>query len=151
MSQNRMKTLGQIGYEAYAVATGGKTWDGRDMPTWEQVLASGTKVAVAWAAAADAIVVDVFRSARTVQDITSRLTSADSRRFRKKSVVITAYQTPTPLEIPTLEGVMTAQPGDWIITGINGEQYPPCKPDIFEKTYEPVSEDHATKTEGSEA
>lgn len=37
--------------------------------------------------------------------------------------------------IETLEGVMTASPGDWIIRGVNGEFYP-CKPDIFEKSYE---------------
>jgi len=41
------------------------------------------------------------------------------------------------LDIPTLEGTMTAQPGDWIIRGVKGEIYP-CKPDIFEATYEPV-------------
>lgn len=40
-------------------------------------------------------------------------------------------------EINTLEGVMTANSTDWIIQGVNGEIYP-CKPDIFEKTYEPV-------------
>ena len=39
------------------------------------------------------------------------------------------------LDIPTLEGVMTAKPGDWIIRGVKGEYYP-CKPDIFEATYE---------------
>lgn len=39
------------------------------------------------------------------------------------------------LEIHTLEGVMTADPGDWIIRGVNGEFYP-CKPDIFDATYE---------------
>lgn len=39
--------------------------------------------------------------------------------------------------IPTLEGTMLASPGDWIIKGVNGEFYP-CKPDIFEKTYEPA-------------
>ncbi len=39
------------------------------------------------------------------------------------------------LEIETLEGVMTASPGDWIIKGIKGEFYP-CKPDIFKATYE---------------
>ncbi|WP_204664866.1 hypothetical protein [Dyadobacter sandarakinus] len=39
--------------------------------------------------------------------------------------------------IPTLEGVMEASLGDWIIRGVNGEFYP-CKPDIFEKTYEPA-------------
>jgi hypothetical protein len=41
------------------------------------------------------------------------------------------------LMIPTLEGTMTAIPGDWIIRGIKGELYP-CKADIFEATYEPV-------------
>lgn len=39
--------------------------------------------------------------------------------------------------IQTLEGVMRAEPGDWIICGVNGELYP-CKPDIFAKTYEAV-------------
>lgn len=43
------------------------------------------------------------------------------------------------LLIPTLEGEMTALIGDWVIKGVNGEFYP-CKPDIFEKTYEPVKE-----------
>lgn len=37
--------------------------------------------------------------------------------------------------IKTLEGEMRADPGDWIIQGIKGELYP-CKPDIFELTYE---------------
>lgn len=45
----------------------------------------------------------------------------------------------TYIEIPTLEGVMKAGLGDWIIKGINGEFYP-CKNDIFLKTYEPVIE-----------
>jgi hypothetical protein len=39
------------------------------------------------------------------------------------------------LKIPTLEGLMVASVGDYIIKGVNGEFYP-CKPDIFEKTYE---------------
>lgn len=39
--------------------------------------------------------------------------------------------------IETLEGPHVVLPGDWIITGVNGEKYP-CKPDIFEKTYEPA-------------
>jgi hypothetical protein len=42
------------------------------------------------------------------------------------------------LEIPTLEGVMTASVNDWIIKGVSGEVYP-CKPDIFKMTYESVS------------
>lgn len=80
-------------------------------------------------------------------------------KFRKKPVVIDAVQwfPGTPIEgveerevpnststeavgiIKTLEGEMTAMPGDWIITGVKGEKYP-CKPDIFEATYEAVVE-----------
>lgn len=41
------------------------------------------------------------------------------------------------LKIETLEGIMKASVGDYIIKGVNGEFYP-CKPDIFEKTYERV-------------
>ena len=59
--------------------------------------------------------------------------------FRKKPVIIEAYQTEVEMVISTLEGDMIASPGDWIITGVNGEQYP-CKPDIFEKTYEPMND-----------
>lgn len=79
-------------------------------------------------------------------------------KFRKKPVVIDAiqwngnnieyiekfYDKQEPLfvhadelKIQTLEGEMTASNGDWIIKGVNGEFYP-CKPDIFEKTYEPA-------------
>ncbi len=42
-----------------------------------------------------------------------------------------------PLWICTLEGVMKVGWNDWIIQGVNGEIYP-CKPDIFEKTYEEI-------------
>lgn len=92
---------------------------------------------------------------------------APMTRFRKKPVVIEARQwLPSDMEaaggvigwlgaagadsaivsglgdncvlgIRTLEGVMEASPGDWIIRGVQGEFYP-CKPDIFEATYEPV-------------
>lgn len=41
------------------------------------------------------------------------------------------------LKINTLEGVMTASVGDYIIKGVQGEFYP-CKPDIFEQTYEEI-------------
>jgi hypothetical protein len=76
-------------------------------------------------------------------------------KFRKKPVVIEAWQftlknlTVLPhwlnadglggenLYIETLEGTMRADLGDWIIQGVKGELYP-CKPDIFEATYEPV-------------
>lgn len=78
-------------------------------------------------------------------------------KYRKKPVVIEAFKwteeevtqwwkdhpgiqievgTCTAL-IPTLEGVMRASPGDFIIQGVKGEIYP-CKPDIFEATYEPA-------------
>ena len=40
------------------------------------------------------------------------------------------------LSIETLEGWSTASKGDWIIRGVKGEYYP-CKPDVFEITYEP--------------
>lgn len=41
------------------------------------------------------------------------------------------------LKIETLEGVITASRGDYIVKGVDGEFYP-CKPDIFEKTYDEV-------------
>ena len=77
-------------------------------------------------------------------------------KFKKKPVVIEASQfwpdkKPWPEEVVdlhnevieagwgilTLEGMMLVSPGDWIITGVKGERYP-CKPDIFDMTYEPV-------------
>ena len=90
-------------------------------------------------------------------------------RFRKKPVVIEAFQIKQDLwsnpelwpdwfsdatkkppgadgkafmgdmvEILTLEGSMTGSLGDWIIQGVKGEIYP-CKPDIFQATYEAVT------------
>jgi len=44
------------------------------------------------------------------------------------------------MSIRTLEGGIYASPGDWIIRGIKGEIYP-CKPDIFEATYEPAEKE----------
>ena len=43
--------------------------------------------------------------------------------------------------LDTKEGRIIASIGDWIIKGIKGELYP-CKPDIFEATYEPVEDSH---------
>lgn len=79
----------------------------------------------------------------------------DEMRYRKKPVVIDAVQWfkmgdhPAVVEatlsgmplfiVDTLEGHMRVTPGDWIITGVQGEHYP-CKPDIFEMTYEPEGE-----------
>jgi len=70
-------------------------------------------------------------------------------KFRKKPVVIEATQWFKMGDHPevwqshesgfgvvhTLEGDHIVTPGDWIITGVKGEHYP-CKPDIFEMTYE---------------
>ena len=76
-------------------------------------------------------------------------------KYRKKAVVIEAEQffvhvtpwpegvvedpaSPTGFGIRTLENTASKHevtPGDWIITGVQGEKYP-CKPDIFEKTYD---------------
>ncbi len=80
-------------------------------------------------------------------------------KFRKKPVVIEAVQFRSGMQdgalaadvvegrvryteagtmlIETLEGVMEAKPGDWVIRGVKGELYP-CKPDIFSATYEPA-------------
>jgi hypothetical protein len=86
-------------------------------------------------------------------------------KFRKKPVVIEAVHwdgTPQAMDairaidpgqrfvdftkehvfIETLEGQMMANLGDWIIKGVAGELYP-CKPSIFEATYEPVNESTA--------
>lgn len=49
---------------------------------------------------------------------------------------LTELVTPYPF-IDTLEGAMEVSDGDYIIKGVNGEFYP-CKPDIFEKTYEAI-------------
>jgi hypothetical protein len=77
-------------------------------------------------------------------------------KYRKKPIVIEAEQfwpdqKPWPVGVArgpddiltggrtywmvTLEGPFVVTPGDWIITGVKGEKYP-CKPDIFEMTYE---------------
>lgn len=61
------------------------------------------------------------------------------KKYRKKPIIIEAYQTDTELDIFTLEGSIHASVGDYIITGVQGEIYP-CKPDIFETTYEEVDE-----------
>ena len=59
------------------------------------------------------------------------------KKYRKRPVIIKAYKTNKELFLDTLEGVMRADKGDYIIEGIVGELYP-CKPDIFKKTYEEI-------------
>lgn len=61
------------------------------------------------------------------------------KKYKKKPVVIEAYQTDVELDIETLEGTMHANVGDFIITGVKGEKYP-CKPDVFLQTYDEVGE-----------
>lgn len=61
-------------------------------------------------------------------------------KYIKKPIPVEAYKTDIELYIETLEGTMHASAGDYIITGVNGELYP-CKPDIFQKTYEPFCEE----------
>lgn len=56
--------------------------------------------------------------------------------WRSRSDINIEVDTCTAL-IPTLEGVMRATPGDFIVRGVKGEIYP-CKPDIFKLTYEKV-------------
>ena len=57
----------------------------------------------------------------------------------EKPVHVRRFLTNDALGIKTLEGLMQADLNDWIIKGVKGEIYP-CKPDIFEMTYELVEE-----------
>lgn len=66
--------------------------------------------------------------------------SKEVKKYRKIPIVLEAYQTDEEMDIETLEGVMHASIGDYIVTGIRGEKYP-VKPDIFEKLYEEVKEE----------
>ena len=69
-------------------------------------------------------------------------------KFRKRPVVVEAEQITDRVEIQTLEGVMVGSPGDWLITGVAGEQYP-CRDDIFRATYEIVPDCTICAHEGS--
>lgn len=70
---------------------------------------------------------------RQVIDFTGLHKSAEKWTWGEYEMVVAEEG----LKIFTLEGAMLASIGDWIIKGVNGEFYP-CKPDIFEKTYEEV-------------
>ena len=59
----------------------------------------------------------------------------EPNKWRKRPVEITAQRMPEPFEVETLEGTMRGKKGDWLITGIKGEQYP-CDDDIFRSSYE---------------
>lgn len=58
-------------------------------------------------------------------------------KYIKKPIPVEAFQTKKPVDIKTNEGIMHANVGDWILTGIDGEKWP-VKKDIFEKTYEKI-------------
>lgn len=60
-----------------------------------------------------------------------------TRQYQKIPIVVEAEQLTKRTSILTLEGQMIGNPGDWLITGIEGEQYP-CKDSIFRKTYREV-------------
>lgn len=66
-----------------------------------------------------------------------KFNNTKAKKYRKKPLVVEAYQIDREVEIPTLEGNLIASPGDYIIRGIDGEYYP-CKPGIFSETYEPL-------------
>lgn len=62
-------------------------------------------------------------------------TSENFKEIQKLNPDIIWYTVHNFLNIPTPEGMMTARLNDWIIQGVKGETYP-CKPDVFEQTYE---------------
>jgi len=68
---------------------------------------------------------------KQLQSMGMETTSYEADYFRVNGI--------SGLVIKTLEGQHIADLGDWIIKGVKGEFYP-CKPDIFEMTYEPVGE-----------
>lgn len=87
----------------------------------------------------DSIQYLIFERAMVSSWVFELIEDKEAKKYRKKPIVIEAYQTDKVMYIETSEGTMKANVGDYIITGVNGEQYP-CKPDIFNKTYEMVSE-----------
>ena len=60
-------------------------------------------------------------------------------QFRKLPVVIEATRLATNIQIATREGDLIGSPGDWLVAGVGGEQYP-CSDHIFRLTYEPVDD-----------
>lgn len=91
----------------------------------------------------DAIQFKVIKEIPCLHGVAKEHNSMDIAKFMNVpflKVPTTPNGTPegrTYIEIETLEGTMQADLGDWIIRGIKGEIYP-CKPDIFEQTYEAV-------------
>lgn len=63
--------------------------------------------------------------------------AAELLQFSDCEVACALHEDRRVFEVPTLEGVMRGNIGDWLIRGVKGEYYP-CKPDIFDATYEPA-------------
>jgi hypothetical protein len=76
-------------------------------------------------------------AAATVEWINTAGGSAQYWSFQPAGTWPVRDAVPAHITIDTLEGKMRAVEGDWIIRGVQGEFYP-CKPDIFDQTYEPV-------------
>ena len=60
--------------------------------------------------------------------------------YVKKPIPIKAYQMEKAFKVDTLEGLMKGKAGDYLVTGVDGEQYPVDR-EIFEKTYDLVQQD----------
>ena len=58
-------------------------------------------------------------------------------KFVKKPIIVKAVRLTRPIQIETLRGMVIGKVGDWLITGVSGEQYP-CRHDIFMQTYDPI-------------
>lgn len=96
-----------------------------------------------------------FKNGDHPEDKPEWVTGEDGAPFLSEGKVVRYYRNPTDSGdrrcdkcartmhdhgwIDTLEGGHIVCPGDWIITDVKGERYP-CKPDIFDKTYKPVTE-----------
>lgn len=63
----------------------------------------------------------------------------EERAYRKRPVVIRARRIPEPFTVETLAGTMQGKAGDWLVTGVKGEQYP-VDDEIFRATYELADE-----------
>lgn len=67
-------------------------------------------------------------------------------KFTKLPIPIEAVRLTERTEIHTREGTIVGLPGDWLLTGVEGEQYP-CGDEIFRKTYVPSGPDKCTYCE----
>lgn len=83
------------------------------------------------------VIIEAFKFGKETLPIWAK--EAFKNRLIEHTMPISPLLETKCVEIKTLEGTMKAEYGDYIIKGIKGEIYP-CKPDIFEQTYEPVEQ-----------